>query len=173
MEYRKIVFNMLIDEITETLSKYGFKKISKRINSGKGVWQLWERNLLWKVDSVRIIYSKEYSNVYADVTVYFDNIAEERIRLDGANVAYHVREKTSRYSLPKRELLGFLKNIRASRAINLIVNDIEEALKWFELYDEPQKCIDRIVEDRTSVHKGGLSYGKALEHLKTVKMDKE
>jgi len=165
MEYRKMVFNNLIEEITKVLNTYGFEKINHPIKTEKGIWQIWERNLIWKVDSIRIIYHKDLIEIYPTLGIFFDlNNTGQRIGLDGRSVSYCIDRNRTTYLIPNKGVFGLFKDIRAKGFISSVTNDIEKSLKWYELYDEPHKCLDRMVAGKTNIGRG-VSYKKALEHL--------
>ena len=91
----------------------------------------------------------------------------ELIHISGTTVNYLAGRKNVWYQFP-----NFFTAFRIRGFINTIVNDIDEVLSWYEIFNTPADCINEIVEGRHNIYiKGG--YDLVLNFLNEVKADEK
>jgi predicted transport protein len=162
--------NILIPKVRELLSrsleKFGFEKDEKtEVYSGK-IYERWIRDESWKIEEFRMIYPKE-DKYFVDLAlgVYLKISDREVIFLSGNTVNHLAGRNDVWYQFP-----DFFLNFRLKSFLNVIKQDSERALSWFNKFHSPTDCIEEIISDRTNVgEKGAKNYNLVLEFLNNIK----
>lgn len=136
-------------------------------------WLRWDRDRGWKRDSFLISYAQgDPDELCSHVRVQLPLAGDEEGEwlLDGTTVAFVVgrHKSVNRYRFPGALARTLGRNDRwyARR----VAGDATDALHWFDHYDSPPKCIERVLGGLTNhgVCITGPSAQRALAYLRAV-----
>ena len=129
----------------------------------------WTRRKQWKEEVIEFLYPKDCT--YFMPQTHINLLMNERIYDHYKGTTFgSINKKNSEYYLPKTNI-GFLQNILLNRLLGTLDKDISNAIKWLEKYDDPQICLDDILdrERELSMYKNiNVSFTKVEAFLESI-----
>lgn len=123
--------------LTVSVEPLQFTRVSSQ-DTDTEYWLSWERVVDWRVDEIRMSWSKFLADaviLHLQVEVLCNN---RRVRVDGTTVGYLTKQSSGEYRFPNAisSLLG-----GRNRFTLQLVRDVRRALAWFQQFSSPDEVI--------------------------------